>query len=288
MRLFNISNDFNSYQQLIHFYNYNKNKMFADIELDLKQFFCANLSAALGAILDKLIINSNNICFTNIDKDVERILKKNDFLSFYGYNSEKDTYGTTVKYKKILPRDAKYFRNYIEKEFIESNLSNLPNMSMGVKHSIIEAIYEIFVNAQIHSQTEYIYSCGQLFHKNNEIFFTLVDTGITIKDCVNNRFNSSLTSLQAIKWALEDKNTTKRNITGGIGLAFLKEFIKNNKGLLQIVSNDGYYSFDEKGEQYKLFSGQFPGTIVTIKFRTDDKCHYYLKREKDINLENIF
>lgn len=288
MRLYNLSNDFNSYQQLIILYEDNKYKLFSDIQLDISKFFCANLSAALGAVLDKLLINSNNICFGTIDNDIERILKKNDFLSFYGYNSEKDTYGTTVKYKKISPNDGKYFRNYIEKELIESNLSNLPNMSVGVKHSIIEAIYEIFVNAQIHSQTEYIYSCGQLFHAKNEIFFSLVDTGITIKDCVNNRFQSELTSLQAIKWALVDKHTTKRDITGGIGLAFLKEFIKNNKGLLQIVSNDGYYSFNEKSEQYKLFSGQFPGTIVTIKFRTDDKHHYSLKSEKDINLENIF
>lgn len=161
-------------------------------------------------------------------------------------------------------------------------------MSAGVKNGIIEAIYEIFVNAQIHSKSKYIYSCGQFFPHKNELAFTLVDIGMSIKNCVNNRFDSTLTSIQAIKWALIDKHTTKENITGGIGLALLKEFIIKNRGLLQIISNDGYYSFDNEVEDYKLFSGQFPGTIITIKFKTDDTHHYSLRNEEKINLDNIF
>lgn len=69
---------------------------------------------------------------------------------------------------------------------------------------------------------------------------------------------------------------------------FLKEFIIKNRGLLQIISNDGYYSFDNEVEDYKLFSGQFPGTIITIKFKTDDTHHYSLRNEEKINLDNIF
>ena len=288
MRFSNISNDFSSYQSIITFYEDNKDKSFSDIHLDISNFFSANLSAVLGAILDILLGNSNNVLFDNIDSDVERILKKNNFLSYFGYQSEIDNYNTTIKYQKILPTDGKYFKSYIENELIESNLSNLPKMSQGVKNGIIEAIYEIFVNAQIHSKTKYIYSCGQFFPHKNELLFTLVDTGITIKNCVNNRFGYDLTSIQAIKWALIDKHTTKENITGGIGLALLKEFIINNKGVMQIISNDGYYSFDEQGETHKLFSGQFPGTIITLKFKTDDVHNYFLKNEEHINLENIF
>ena len=41
-------------------------------------------------------------------------------------------------------------------------------------------------------------------------------------------------------------------------------------------------------EDYKLFSGQFPGTIITIKFKTDDTHHYSLRNEEKINLDNIF
>ena len=36
-------------------------------------------------------------------------------------------------------------------------------MPGGVKEKVIEAIYEIFVNAQIHSETQLIYTCSQFF-----------------------------------------------------------------------------------------------------------------------------
>lgn len=288
MRFSNLYNDFNSYQQLITFYQDNKDESFSDIHLELSDFFSADLSAVLGSILDIFLSNSNTILFDNLGSRIELILKKNGFLSYFGYKSEIDNYSTTIKYQKILPVDGKYFKSYIENELINSNLSSLSKMSKGVKNGIIEAIYEIFVNAQIHSETKYIYSCGQLFPKKNELVFTLVDRGISIKNCVNKRFGSNLSSIKAIEWALRDRNTTKKDITGGIGLALLKEFIIRNKGIMQIISNDGYYSFNEEGEEYRLFVGQFPGTIINIKFKTDDVHSYSLKSEEKINLENIF
>ncbi|MDR4507873.1 MAG: hypothetical protein MRJ65_06500 [Candidatus Brocadiaceae bacterium] len=43
---------------------------------------------------------------------------------------------------------------------------------------ITESIYEIFVNAQIHSETDFIYTCGQFFPNKHMIEFTIKDTGI--------------------------------------------------------------------------------------------------------------
>ncbi|MDP4226888.1 MAG: hypothetical protein Q8910_10965 [Bacteroidota bacterium] len=83
-----------------------------------------------------------------------------------------------------------------------------------------------------------------------------------------------------------DKSTTKEGISGGIGLALLKEFIEKNKGKMQIVSNDGFYQFGYEGEILKQFHGQSPGTIVNLQFRTDDRSNYSLKSE--ININDIF
>ena len=55
---------------------------------------------------------------------------------------------------------------------------------------------------------------------------------------------------------------------------------------MQIVSDAGFYEFGTKGDTYKLFNGQFPGTIVNLQFRTDDNCNYTLKSE--INVNDIF
>jgi len=95
-----------------------------------------------------------------------------------------------------------------------------------------------------------------------------------------------LSSIQAIEWATKDRNTTKIGVTGGIGLALLKEFIEKNGGKMQIISDDGFYQFGRQGEEMHFFNGSFPGTIVNLQFRTNDNSSYMLKSEFDAN--NIF
>ena len=281
--LSNIENSFESYQKLIAFFDANKDKWFDNVHIELRQWFSANMSAALGAILDKFTDNLNDIHFDNLGSQIETILLKNDFLTYFGKDRALDIHKTTIKYQKLKPSDGKYFKNYVINELILGHTSDLPQMSEGVKEKIVEAIYEIFVNAQIHSDSKFIYTCGQFFPKKNKIEFTIVDTGIGFKDKINNRFGSNLTSMQAIKWAVQDKKTTKVGVSGGIGLAVLKEFIGMNMGKMQIVSKDGFYQFDGKTEQLKKFTGEFPGTIVNLQFRSDDRNNYSLKSEIDVN-----
>lgn len=135
----------------------------------------------------------------------------------------------------------------------------------------------------MHSETEFIYTCGQFFPNKNKIEFTIADTGIGFKNRINTRFNANLNSIQAIQWAVQDKKTTKQGVSGGIGLAVLKEFVDKNKGKMQIVSDDGFYQFDCGGVVSNQFSGKFPGTIVNLQFRTNDRSNYSLKSEIDIN-----
>ncbi len=52
--LLNIHNDKRGYDQLIRLYQEHKEDLFENIELDLISWFDANLSAVLGAILDKI------------------------------------------------------------------------------------------------------------------------------------------------------------------------------------------------------------------------------------------
>lgn len=281
-----INSTFQSFQKLISLYEGNKDKMFSNIHIELHHFFAANMSAALGAVLDKLTSNFNDIHFDQIDQPIENILLKNDFLTYYGKIRQVDHNRTTIKFQKLKPTDGKYFKSYVIKELIEGHISDLPQMSNGAKEKIAEAIYEVFVNAQIHSDTQFIYTCGQFFPTKNKIEFTIVDTGIGFKNRVNSRFNANLTAEQAIKWAIQDRKTTKKEISGGIGLAVLKEFIEMNKGKMQIVSNEGFYEYSTRDEFSSKFKGQFPGTIVNLLFRTDDRNNYYLKN--DININNIF
>jgi len=283
-QIVNINNTFESYQRLIDFYQEHKDKRFDTIHIELDQWFAANMCATLGGILDKFSDDINTIKFDYIRTDIEKILLKNDFLSYFGRSRIIDNYHTTIRFLKLKLTDGKYFKNYVVDELI--GRAELPKMSKPVKEKMTEAIYEIFVNAQIHSESKHIYTCGQFYPKEDRIEFTIVDTGIGFKRKVNQRFGSNLSSIQAIEWATKDKNTTKIGITGGIGLALLKEFITKNGGKMQIISDDGFYQFGNQGEQMQLFNGSFPGTIVNLQFKTNDNSSYVLKSEIDSN--NIF
>jgi len=276
-----IDNNYASYQKIISFYEENRNKFFDEIHIELRQWFSANMSAALGAVLDLQVNKFNDIHFDFIGSDIERILLKNDFLSYYGKVRLYDTNHTTIKYQKLKPTDGKYFKKYVIGELI--GRGELPYMSDALKEKIVEAIYEIFVNAQIHSSTQFIYTCGQFFPTKNKIEFTIADTGVGFKEKVNKRFGTNLSAVQAIEWAVRDKSTTKESVTGGIGLAVLKEFIGMNKGKMQIVSSDGFYQYGNYGVVTQSFRGEFPGTIVNLQFCTDDDGNYSLKSEIDIN-----
>lgn len=277
-----INNTFESFQSLIQLYEAHKAVSYKNIHLAIHYFFAANMSAALGAILDKFTANLNSINF-DLKPEIETILSKNDFLTYFGKQRAVDINKTTIKFQKLKPTDGKYFKNYVIEELIEGHTADLPQMSKGVKEKIVEAIYEIFVNAQIHSETEFIYTCGQFFPNKNKIEFTIVDTGIGFREKINKRFGSNLRAIKAIEWAVEENRTTKEGVSGGLGLAVLKEFVNINKGKMQIISNDGFYQFDCNGEILKEFRGEFPGTIVNLQFRTDDNNNYSLKSEIDIN-----
>ncbi|WP_159729903.1 ATP-binding protein [Sphingobacterium sp. 18053] len=276
-----INDKYDSYHQIIDFYENNKSRYFDEISLTLTGFFSANMSAALGAVLDLLAANINDIGFEWVDPAIESILQRNDFLSYYGWNKLSDTNHTTIKFQKLKPTDGKYFKTYVIEELIGRD--ELPNMSVQAKEKIVEAIYEMFVNAQIHSETNFIYTCGQFFPNVHKILFTIVDTGVGFRHKVNQRFNSNLSSTQAIQWAIQNEKTTKVDISGGLGLAVLKEFVGMNKGMMQIVSRDGFYQYDTNGETIREFKNEFPGTVVNLQFNTNDKSNYVLKSEIDMD-----
>ncbi len=277
----NIDSSFNSYQQLIDFYQHYKETSFQTINLTIAKFFAANMSAILGALLDKLQENLNLIKFVEINKSVERILQKNTFLTYFNFSTAIDNYQTAIPYFKLKPTDSKFFNNYIFKELLNSQ--KFSEMSRKLRNRVAEAIYEIFVNAQIHSESEYIYTCGQFYPNKEQIEFTIVDLGIGFKNKINERFKSNLTAVQAIKWAVKDRSTTKIGISGGIGLALLREFVDLNGGKIQIISNNGFYQYSKQGEETNFFDSDFPGTVVNLQFRMDDDNYYLLETEIDTN-----
>ena len=281
-----IDNTFQGYKNLIGLYYALMDVYFENIELEIQGWFAANMGAALGCILDKVAGNMNEVKVKATQTATARILQKNQFLTFYGHAREHDSYHTTIRFQKLTADDGRSFKDYVMGELLER--TELPEMSAGVKEAMATGIYEIFVNAQIHSSSSNIYTCGQYFPRKNKIEFTIVDNGIGFQQKINQRFGSQLSAGQAIKWALKDGNTTKEIVSGGIGLALLREFVEKNKGKMQIISGNGFYQFSGEGEEIHSFESPFPGTIVNLQFKTDDPLSYLLSIENVPNPNEIF
>ena len=63
-----------------------------------------------------------------------------------------------------------------------------------------------------------------------------------------------------------------------MGLDLLREFIRLNKGRLEVFSHDGYAKIDEKEEKYETRNSMFEGTILNISLQCDDR-HYCFTTE---------
>lgn len=259
-----------------------------DIDMSITSWFDADMCAVFGAILYQISHELNTITLSNIQPNVEKILSKNSFLSHYRHEKYIDRWGTTIPYQRFDAKDDRYFADYIENELIHR--TEIPTMSPGLLKKFRESIFEIFSNAVIHSQTELgIFSCGQFFPKRHRINFSVVDLGIGMRQNIKDHVGLDLLPEEAIRWATDKQNTTKRGqIPGGLGLKLLREFIDLNGGSIQIVSDAGYWRRINRNTTTSPLCQCFPGTVVNIEINTADTQSYRLASESKHTENNIF
>jgi hypothetical protein len=284
-----ISSDYDGYNFLTQIYHKAKDLESSDITFDFSktQWFEANLSAVLGAILELLESENKKIALRNFQYKVEVILKRNKFFATYRHEYEKDIYGTTVPYRSFSPENDSQFIKYIESEVLTKR--DFPKLTKRVGKKITESIFELFENARTHGRCKQIHTCGQYYPNKQppRLDITIVDMGKTIKSNVNEYLKREMDSAECIDWAVQYGNTTKTgNISGGLGLGVIMEFLKLNNGKMQIISADGYWEYRHGAVSKRLLPKPFPGTIVNIEFNLNDDKIYYLKNETP--LEGIF
>ncbi|MBW2595184.1 MAG: sensor histidine kinase [Deltaproteobacteria bacterium] len=276
-----IRHDKAGFEALVCLHGQAKDCFFDNIDVDMSatSWFDADMCAAFGAILYRLSKNLNTVKLTNVEKNVVSILSKNGFMSSYGREKIPDRWGTTIPYQRFDVKDDRYFAGYIENKFMQR--SEIPVMSPGLQKKFREGIFEIFSNAVLHSQTEMgIFSCGQFFPKRDRLDFSVADLGIGIRRNVKENAGLDLAPEDAIIWATEGCNTTKRGqIPGGLGLKLLCQFIDLNEGCIQIVSDAGYWKREKRKTFTARLSQPFPGTVVSVEINTADKQSYALTYE---------
>ena len=258
------------------------------LELDFSrvQFFDANMAAPLGSVLARIVDRLNGVEIVNVPPLIERVLRKNGFLTNYRYPVWDGSSGTTIPYLRLQKTDEVAFEAYLQKHL---KGKGIPQMSEGLGKVFKQKIYEVFQNAVMHSEsTVGIFICGQFFPQQQRLDLTIADAGIGIRENVRRYFHDTkIPSVPAIRWALQEGHTTKKGKQpGGLGLKFLHDFARLNKGRIQIASRFGFYEFDAGTESFAKMSSDFTGTAVTIEVNTADTAAYRLSSE--VSTEDIF
>lgn len=260
----------NIYQQV-------KPCQFETIQLDFQNttWFDANMLAMLGAIMESAWTNDFDI--VNLRPAQEKIFKKTRY-SYFGGEFLPDRYQTTVEYRKSKVSEIGSFDKYLEKKLLVHQ--GLPNMSALLRKKIKESILEIFNNAKMHGNCEFVFSCGQYYPQEGRLDFTIVDIGNTIRKNVRDYSGRKVSGKKAIEWAVSDCNTTRRgNIPGGLGFTLIRDFLSKNEGKIQIASADGYWYEKDCTSQSEDLNVFFRGTVVNLEFNVNDPCSYCLTSE---------
>ncbi len=214
----------------------------ADAELDFTEcvFFEANMVAPLYVVIAKLRDELNDVTIHNVPAAIERILKRNEFLTVFNMEVLRDINQTTLPFKIFKPHAGEQFNDYLD-TYMRGR--GIPSMSVALTKRFRQSLFELFLNAAIHSEsTSGIFVCGQFFPHKHRLDFTIADAGLGIRENVRRYTGQEkMSSCAAIEWALSEGNTTKTgNQPGGLGLKLIKDFIRMNQGKLQIVSRFGY------------------------------------------------
>ena len=184
--------------------------------------------------------------------------------------------------------DQVKFKKYIDSELIHKQ--KFPAHTDLVGDKMVESICEIYANAIMHGKSDYVYACGEYQEDDKILNMTIVDCGETVAKNVNSFFEGKgkpqVSSAEAIEWAFVSGNTTKTD-TGGLGLAILKEFIDQNQGSLQMISDTGMLELNNGMVKQESLNNSFPGTIVNMKFNFADSKKYFMAYEKNTDFNDL-
>lgn len=289
-----IRTDFDGYQCLLRVLEEGLNSSDDTIIFDFRnvRFLEANLCAVIAAIIEILEQHGKTVTLCKFQNQVETILRKNEFLLPYNYGTIVDRYQTAIPYRKFDPSnqiDDNNFEEYIRTELLSKN--DFPSISDLLGKHITLRIFELYENARTHGHCSYIHACGQYFPQKLEkpLNITIVDRGKNFQENVSEYVGKSIDALFAIEWAMQKGNTTKTgNISGGLGLDLIFQFVQHNKGKIQVISSNGFWEW-HRGSIKKLFlPHSFNGTIANLRFNLNDTSYYSLAEEQATDFDNLF
>lgn len=131
-------------------------------------------------------------------------------------------------------------------------------------------INELMQNSHDHSTAERYYMYGGLW--NGEFHTGLLDMGITIPAKLEQKYIRQ-NDIEYLELSFEKGSSTRRQRTGGFGLYYFFEFLKENEGKLTIVSRNAQIRryFKTRRSQKNILKYPLPGTWCFARFILGEK-----------------
>ncbi|MBL7796328.1 MAG: DUF4325 domain-containing protein [Saprospiraceae bacterium] len=111
----------------------------------------------------------------------------------------------------------------------------------GVIDAMMWCLNEIMDNVLQHSGNEYGFIMGQIHKKSRHISFCVYDNGQGIYNSLKSSKHAPTTAIEAIKLSIQERITRDSKVGQGNGMWGLSEIVKNNSGMLSILSGPGLY-----------------------------------------------
>lgn len=265
------------------------NDDFLDVTFDFSHcsFLRHNAVAFLGGLARLIEERHGKVTFdwsTLKNNWVRTNLAQNGFIEAFGGNSGSWT-GNSIPYRGDLQQDKTPLVDYLKTKWLGRGWVHV---SERLRDAIVGRVWEIYANAFEHGKSPIgIFSCGQYYPTHRELKLTVVDFGVGIPSNVrlylkNEPRAQSLSAATCLKWAFKRGTTTKPNGTSrGMGLDLLKDFVKLNKGKLEVFSHEGYAIIDSNTEQFVNRTTFFEGTLVNITFICDESDYHIASEHVD-------
>lgn len=155
---------------------------------------------------------------------------------------------------------------------VVNNIIKIIKDNFKLEESIIKALnytfFEIVGNVYQHSVSPIGgYTVAQNYNNAKELRAIVLDTGIGIHNSlIKNNIYANLTEEDALKYCIKESITSGSG--AGNGLFHTTEFIRNNKGCLEIYSGNHCLIANEK-KVYVKESPYWQGTLVRVRINNN-------------------
>ncbi|BAX80658.1 hypothetical protein [Labilibaculum antarcticum] len=225
----------------------------------------SNLFAILGSVVAGLERRKNKIKLVNMQESILNLFNSKKLING---SARKYLWKSFVKCQQFASADEEALSDYLVKRIFPERPEIKLNQQL--KMAVQLCVAEVYRNAFAHSNCKEVFIAHYYSVYNKKLIVSIVSQGRPFNLLVNKILNKNLNNVGAIEWAVEEGNTTQEDTHKGIGLYTIRQFVKQNRGRIQIMSGDGVWKQVKHRTFSKLYEKEFPGSVVSLEFNLQE------------------